>query len=232
MADEFATVPALEQIPGLAHGFGRRARGAAPETREATTKRVAAALGGYGSLQLLHQVHGAAVAEAPWDGLPEADAGVATVRGPIVGIQTADCMPVLLVDPVRGFAAAAHAGWRGTAIGVARAALRALVARGSRPADVVAALGPGIGPCCYEVGEELCEAFGAAGQAFFRAGPRGKPHLDVRAAKVAQLLAEGLPAVSIYHVAECTYCRPDLYHSYRRDGKGSGRMISFVGFEQ
>ena len=124
MADEFATVPALEQIPGLAHGFGRRARGAAPETREATTKRVAAALGGYGSLQLLHQVHGAAVAEAPWDGLPEADAGVATVRGPIVGIQTADCMPVLLVDPVRGFAAAAHAGWRGTAIGVARAALR------------------------------------------------------------------------------------------------------------
>jgi hypothetical protein len=231
MAEDFATVPVLEQVPGLAHGFGRRARGATSETREATTKRVSAALGCFGSLQLLHQVHGAAVAQAPWDGLPEADAGVATARGPMLGIQTADCLPVLLVDPGRAFAAAAHAGWRGTVAGVTRAAVRALVARGSRPEDLVAALGPGIGPCCYEVGDELREAFGENGQAFFRGGPRGKPHLDVRAANVTQLVDEGLPNASIYHVAECTYCRPDLYHSYRRDGKGSGRMISFVGFK-
>ena len=232
MAEDFATVPVLEAVPGLAHGFGRRARGPAPEARDATVRRVASALQARGTLQLLHQVHGAMVADAPWQGLPEADAGVATRRGPLVGIQTADCMPVLLVDPRRGFAAAAHAGWRGTVAGVTRAAVRALLARGSSASDLVAALGPGIGPCCYEVGDELRAAFGEGGEAFFRPGPRGKPHLDVRAANVSQLLDEGLPAESIYHLAECTYCRPDLYHSYRRDGHGSGRMISFVGFTQ
>lgn len=232
MAEGNATVPALEAVPGLVHGFGRRAPGRAAETRDATARRVAAALAASGTLQLLHQVHGAAVVEAPWDGMPEADASVARRPGLILGIQTADCLPVLLADPRRGLVAAAHAGWRGTASGVAREAVRALVARGSRSDQVVAMLGPGIGPCCYEVGDELRAAFGADGAAFFQDGPRGRPHLDVRAANVAQLRAEGVPQGSIYHVAECTYCRPDLYHSFRRDGSGSGRMISFVGFSR
>jgi YfiH family protein len=134
------------------------------------------------------------------------------------------------VDPRRGSVAAAHAGWRGTAAGVTRQAVRELVAQGSRPGDLVAALGPGIGPCCYEVGDELREAFGPRGDAFFAPGPSGRPHLDVRAANVRQLLDEGLRPQAIHHVPECTHCHPDLYHSYRRDGMGSGRMISFVGF--
>jgi hypothetical protein len=105
-----------------------------------------------------------------------------------------------------------------------------MLAGGSRPADLVAAIGPGIGPCCYEVGEELRDIFGRDGEAFFRPGPRGRLHLDVRAANARQLRDAGLAADRIHHVDECTSCRPDLYYSYRRDGKDTGRMISFVGF--
>jgi YfiH family protein len=226
MAQGIATVPALGAIPRLLHGFGRRAPGLCPETREETARRVGARLDGCGRLLLLRQVHGAAVARAPWDGTPEADAAVAAQPGLVLGIQTADCLPVLLVDPRRGFVAAAHAGWRGTAAGVTRQAVGELLARGSRPFDLVAALGPCIGRCCYEVGDELRAAFGPEGAA----GASGRPHLDVRAANVRQLLEEGLRAEAIRHLPDCTHCHPDLYHSYRRDGVGSGRMISFVGF--
>ena len=128
----------------------------------------------------------------------------------MLGIQTADCLPVLLVDPQRRLVAAAHAGWRGTARG--RDAAGRPGARRPRlaaAATCVAALGPGIGPCCYEVGEELREAFGPGGAAFFRPGPNGKPHLDVRAANVRQLLDEGVSAEAIHHVPDCTHCHPD-----------------------
>jgi hypothetical protein len=104
------------------------------------------------------------------------------------------------------------------------------VERGSRPADLVAALGPAIGQCCYEVGEELVPAFGPGGEAFFRPGPRGRPHLDVRAANAAQLRAAGLSDAQVHHISDCTFCRADLYHSYRREGRGAGRMISYIGW--
>jgi YfiH family protein len=232
MVQDMATVPALSAIPRLVHGFGRRAPGPVPETREETARRVSARLEGIGRLLLLRQVHGAQVVAAPWNGTPEADASVAAEPGLTLGIQTADCLPVLLADAQQGLVAAAHAGWRGTAAGVVRQAVRELVARGSRAGDLVAALGPGIGPCCYEVGDELRAAFGPAGAEFFRPGPNQRLHLDVRAANVLQLLAEGLPPEAIHHLADCTRCRPDLYHSYRREGPSSGRMISFVGFRQ
>jgi YfiH family protein len=175
-------------------------------------------------------VHGTTVVPAPWEGTPEGDAAVAVAPGWLLGIKTADCLPVLLVDPERRLVAAAHAGWRGTAAGVAARAAEALAALGSRPEALMAALGPGIGPCCYEVGAELREAFGPGGAAFFRPGPRGRLHLDVRAANVHQLVEVGLRPEAIHHVDDCTRCRADLYHSYRRDGRVAGRMISFVGF--
>ena len=126
--------------------------------------------------------------------------------------------------------AAAHAGGRGPARGGAKRAVEALEAHGSRPEALVAALGPGIGSCCYEVGEEVRAAFGPDASAFFRPGPRERPHLDVRAANVRQLVEAGLRPQAIHHLAECTRCRADRYPSYRRDGKAAGRMISFVGF--
>jgi YfiH family protein len=225
-----ATVPALSAVRGLVHGFGQRAPGPSESLEEARA-RVARALDGRGVLFLLRQVHGSTVLEAPWEGTPEADASVASAPGVILGVKTADCLPILLVDPTRRRVAAAHAGWRGTAKGIAAHAVDALAALGSRPQDLVAALGPGIGPCCYEVGEEVREAFGAGGAAFFRPGPNGRPYLDVRATNVRRLQEAGVRPEAIHHVADCTRCRADLYHSYRRDGSAAGRMISFVGFE-
>jgi purine-nucleoside/S-methyl-5'-thioadenosine phosphorylase / adenosine deaminase len=232
MADTLcvATVPALSELPGLVHGFERRLGPSGWEERDASRARVASALARRGRLYLLKQVHGTSVRPAPWEGRPEADAAVADREGMVLGIETADCLPVLIADPRRRVVAAAHAGWRGTAAGVTRAAVLALVQGGSRPEDLVAALGPGIGPCCYEVGEELVAAFGPGGEAFFRPGPRGRLHLDVRAANVAQLRAAGVPEAQIHHVAECTSCRADLYHSYRRDGPRTGRMINYIGW--
>lgn len=232
------TVPALAAIPGLVHGFEQRLDAALhTETRDESRRRVAAALAPVGPLLLLKQVHGAVVHRAPWDGArPEGDAALCARPGVVVGIETADCLPVLVVDPARRLAAAAHAGWRGTVAGVAAAAVRALVAEGSRVDDLVAALGPSIGVCCYEVGDELRPQFAAAfpgeSDEFFRPGPLGRAHLDVRAANVRQLERAGLSRARIQQIAECTYCRPDLYHSYRREGPGGGRMINFIGWER
>jgi YfiH family protein len=214
----FITAPLLRGVPGLVHGFGQRS--AAPTPADPVPP----------DILLMKQVHGTHVARAPWRDSPEADAAVAGGPGPVLGIKTADCLPILLVDPRRRAVAAAHAGWRGTVAGVAAAAVKALVGDGSRPGDLLAALGPGIGPCCYEVGNEVRAAFGDEGGAFFRPGPRGRDHLDVRAANREQLLRSGLVPERIDSIDHCTFCAPALYHSYRRDGAHSGRMISFVGF--
>lgn len=222
-------IPALEAVAGLVHGFERRPV-SAPESRDEGRRRVAGALAGRGRLFVLRQVHGTEVREAPWEGTPEGDVGLAADAGLLVGVETADCLPILLVSPSRRLAAAIHAGWRGTAAGVARRGIEALVAAGSDPGEVVAALGPAIGACCYEVGDEVREAFGSQGAAFFRPGPNGRPHLDIRAANVRHLLEAGVSPGRIHHVADCTFCRADVYHSFRREGKGAGRMISFVGF--
>ena len=223
-------VAPLEAVPGLVHGFEERLGPPGWETREGSRRRVTASLADRGQLFLLHQVHGTIVREAPWEVDAQGDAGIAARPGLIVGVETADCLPILLVDPVRRVAAAVHAGWRGTAAGIAARGVESLVRSGSRAATLLAALGPGIGVCCYEVGEEVRGAFGGGGDAFFHAGPSGRSHLDVRAANVAQLLGAGLPASQIHHVDDCTFCRADRYHSFRRDGAGAGRMISYVGW--
>jgi hypothetical protein len=233
----FVDAPELAAIPGLVHGFEQRLDAAGSETRDKSRRRVAAALADSGRLLMMKQVHGATVRHAPWDGArPEGDAAVCTQPGFVLGIETADCLPLLLVDPARRAVAAAHAGWRGTAAGVAAAAVAALVAGGSRADDILAALGPSIGPCCYEVGDELrpafTGAFGGEAETFFRPGPRGRAHLDLRAANARQLERAGVRPANIHHVADCTHCRPDVYPSWRRDGPGAGRMISFVGWRE
>jgi YfiH family protein len=225
----FVSVPALDVVPGLLHGFERRGGQAGGETRDEGRARVARGLAASGRLHLLRQVHGAAVRTAPWEGTPEADASIASAPGDLLGIETADCLPVLLVDPVRRAVGAAHAGWRGTVAGVAPAAVAAMVAAGSRASDLLAALGPAIGACCYEVGPDVEAAFGPEGARFFRPGPRGRAHVDVRSANRAQLVATGLRDDAIHDVLDCTVCTPG-YFSYRRDGKGAGRMINFVGW--
>jgi YfiH family protein len=232
LASTFATVPALSAVPGLVHGFEHKTQGATRETRDEWRQRTSAALADAGRLLFLRQVHGASVCRAPWEGTPAADAAIATAPRLLLAIETADCLPALLVDPDRRWVAAAHAGWRGTAAGVVRAAVLALVEAGSDPGSLRVALGPAIGPCCYQVGDELRAAFGRAGARFFRPGPDGRPFLDLRAANRAQLLESGVREPHILAVDECTACLGDRYYSYRRDGAGTGRMISFVGFAE
>ena len=223
-------VDLLGPIRGLVHGFEQRPLPRGHETREEGRLRVAGALQASGKLFLLKQVHGAEVLRAPWEGAPEGDAGLAEEAGVLVGIETADCLPILLADLVGRRVAAVHAGWRGTLRGIARQAVARLVAAGGRAEDIVAAIGPGIGGCCYEVGEEVVSAFGPKKASHFRPGPRGRPHLDLRAMNVEQLLEAGLLARQIANVADCTSCRSDLYFSFRRDGPGGGRMINYIGF--
>ena len=109
-----ATVPAFDAIPGLLHGFELRPSPRTPETRERGRGRVAAELASAGRVLFLKQVHGVEVCVGPWDGTPEADGAVATRAGLLLAVETADCVPLLLVDPARRIVGVTHAGWRGT----------------------------------------------------------------------------------------------------------------------
>jgi YfiH family protein len=225
---EFLTSPRLADIGGLVHGFGLRVAGPRATARAAAR----AAFEPAGDVFFLRQVHGCAVASPPWIEPPDADASFTADTGRLLAIETADCLPILIVDPANRRVAAAHAGWRGTAARVAQSAVRSLLVAGSDSRQLVAALGPSIGGCCYEVGPEVEEAFGEPGRRFFIAGERDRKHFDVAAANRAQLEEMGLAPVNIDRVDSCTRCREDLFFSYRRDGAHAGRMISVVGFSR
>ena len=135
-------------------------------------------------------------------------------------MKTADCIPLLLVDPGHRAVAAVHAGWRGTVAGIARSAVAALGAQfGSRTGDLRAAIGPAIGKCCYEVGPEVAARFGVDGRA----------HIDLAETVRRQLEAAGVGGQRIYMSGLCTQCRAGEFHSFRRDGAAAGRLYSFVG---
>jgi polyphenol oxidase len=167
-------------------------------------------------------------------GWPQADIAVTDDPTVALAIQVADCVPLLLADPLAGAVAAVHAGWRGTAAGAVPAAVAALTREfGARPERLVVALGPSIGPCCYEVGDELIDAFRAGGFArtvdrWFTRDDAGGLRLDVWAANRDQLVGSGVPADSIHAANLCTAGRPDLFASYRRDGPGTGRIAAVI----
>jgi hypothetical protein len=190
---------------------------------------------------LLSQVHGARVERIAAGGAschhrrdhPEADAMVTARPGVVLGVLTADCLPVVLAVPGSGAVAVAHAGWRGTLEGVVPAAVRELCpVAGAAPGDVLAALGPAIGACCYRVGMEVREAFrrrwGAAhARGMFQRRQDKSWRLDLQAANLRQLRAAGVPARAVTTITLCTSCRRDIFFSYRRDGR-TGRMLNFV----
>jgi YfiH family protein len=132
-------------------------------------------------------------------------------------VVTADCVPVLLAGP-QGLAAV-HAGWRGLVGGVIPATLERM--GGAETAWI----GPAIGPCCYEVGEEVAEQVAAVGGTVLP-GPAGRPHLDLAAAARHQLKAAGVGEVR--SVASCTRCEAERLYSYRREGKGVGRNVAYI----
>jgi purine-nucleoside/S-methyl-5'-thioadenosine phosphorylase / adenosine deaminase len=165
---------------------------------------------------------------------PEGDGMVTAAAGLALGIFTADCVPILMVDAERRIVAALHAGWRGTLAGIAAESVHTMVALGARPASIRAALGPSIGLRCFEVDAALAETFarevpGTAAHA--RPGVPGKAYLNLRAILRLQLEREGLNPSSIANVGPCTRCANDLYFSRRgASGATSGLQLSFIGF--
>jgi YfiH family protein len=178
----------------------------------------------------LRQVHGADVLAAKQAGLVgRADVVVTDRPGLPLAIFTADCVPLVLYDPVGRRLVLAHAGWRGTAAAAARAAAGALIAAGGAPETFVGAIGPSIGPCCYEVDEPVIERLDAGfpgdWQGWVTATGPGKWMLDLWRANVEQLRMDGLDPARIDNLGLCTSCRADLFFSYRR-GRGQGRLVA------
>jgi YfiH family protein len=197
----------LDAFPWLVHGFGTRA---------------ADIRGMFPNLATVKQVHsGRCVSGGGRAGvLGEGDALLENVPGAVVAVKTADCLPILLVDERYRAIASVHAGWRGT---VARIAQRAVSAMhetfGTEPANLRAAIGPGIGACCYEVGPEVAAQFGV----------HGRTHLDLPETNRWQLVETGVPPERIYLLGLCTRCQPADFHSFRRDKEAAGRMYAFAG---
>lgn len=233
---------------GFLHGFSTRDGGVSagpyaqmnlgrsvgddPALVEENHQRLARAVG-YAREKLFEasQTHGTAVLEPSERDEPsalrarEADALVAREKGLAVGVRTADCAPILIADVRTGAVAAVHAGWRGVVAGVISEALRVLAARS--PSDLIAVVGPSIGPCCFQVGDDVAARLAQAGGdgIVLRRGLE-RPHVDLWQAVGHQLRLAGVHAPEVMGL--CTVCHPERFFSYRRDGQQSGRMLSLI----
>jgi YfiH family protein len=212
--------------------------------------QTAALVGSLGAQQLVqaNQVHGRAhvvvrAGEPVAAGeRPDADVLVSNAPEAAVAVRAADCVPILIADRERGAVAAVHAGWRGTCAGAVGAAVGAMHAEfGSRAADLVAAIGPSIGVCCYEVGPELVDAFAAAGyeryliDRWFTSTPpprgsraRNPLRLDVAGANRDQLILAGVPEAQVHLSGLCTAMHLDLLTSYRVEKEKAGRLVAAI----
>ena len=186
----------------------------------------------------LKQVHGKAIStigpRIDADPRPEADGLVTALDGVVLCIVTADCVPVLLADTERGVIGALHAGWRGTLAGIAGAGVRAMVRQGARANAIRALLGPSIGPCCYEVDDDLARRFERRFErAHIHVHPSdraGKAYLDLRSIVADQLAVAGLERAGIERVGPCTRCESTRYFSRRAAGGAvTGLQLSFIG---
>jgi hypothetical protein len=206
---------AFEEFEWLSHGFS---------TRDAQLP---------GGIITLKQVHSAHVRNAAGiaDRAVEGDALISNEGGTLVGVRTADCVPILLADPETRAVAAVHAGWRGTAAALVRSTVEHLHKEfGSDPIHLRAAIGPSIRVCCYEVGPEVAENFRPVFPEWnIGNGRRGRTMLDLVEANTRILLEAGIPCEQIYDSGLCTFCCPAEFHSYRRDPCDTGRMVAFVG---
>lgn len=201
----------LNALPWLAHGFG---------TASARFHQ---------DFRTLQQVHGIDVYRASECGDSTQGDGLMTDRpGEFIAVKTADCVPVLIADPVRRAVAAVHAGWRGTQQGIAAAAVRRMTEDcGSRPRELLVALGPCINACCFEVGPEVSVLF----ESIFpeRGDLRNRASIDLREANRRGLLAAGVLPEHMHHEGPCTCCGGDEFYSWRRDKRKGERMFSVIG---
>ncbi|MEN6310156.1 MAG: peptidoglycan editing factor PgeF [Acidobacteriota bacterium] len=228
-APRVVKVPLLERFPWLVHGFGTGAWGEEDLAADAD-------LGGFRPV-IMRQTHSDVVhrVEAPPASRLVGDALITRAPGLLLVVRTADCLPVLLADGEKRAVASVHCGWRGTRARILERTIGGMAAAfGSKPARLVAALGPCIGPACYEVGPEVEASFREAGfpAAVFRARPGGpeggRAFLDLRAANAWLLEQCGVPPAHIAGVEACTHCDPRLL-SYRRSKGEPRRMYNFIG---
>ena len=169
----------------------------------------------------------------------QGDGLITDVPGVLLGVGTADCVPVLVADPLKRAVAAFHAGWRGTVSRIVERGIAKMQEEyGSRAADLVAAIGPSIGPCCYTVGEEVWSKFSAqfdyANELFTRSNDTGQIRLSLWEANRRQLLDAGLAETSVITIGECTACTriPGgalRYFSHRAEHGNAGRMLNVIG---
>jgi polyphenol oxidase len=262
------------KLPWLVHGFSTRPGGVSPlesqkvlnlgfmewDTPENVleNRRLFQSALGATDLELnpLKQIHSDVIRvfHHSTSDVCKGDASSTNQPGLLLAIQTADCVPILIVDPKKRAVAAIHAGWRGTLARITQKAVgRMQVEYGSKPADLLAAIGPSIGPCCYEVAADFVTKFTAqfADAADYFDEPRSgeepnplqwlnmKPpghqpppknvHLDLRKANRSQLVAAGVHTKNTYVSDLCTACHTNLLFSHRREGPLSGRLFSVIG---
>ena len=265
----------FKRLPWLVHGFSTRTGGCSIlpsgeralnlsytewDSRETVTQNRKAFQRALGAEKLnlvaLRQFHSAVV--HPFAAVPseprKGDASLTNAAGLLLAVQTADCVPILLVHPKKRAVAAIHAGWRGTLARIAEKTVGEMRMKfGSKPSDILAAVGPAIGACCYEVGTELVTEFTSQfpdAEGYFdelRTGEEPNPlqwlnmmppghqpppknvRLDLRKANRSQLLAAGLRDAHIFVSDLCTACHTDLFFSYRKEAAGSGRLLAVGG---
>jgi hypothetical protein len=167
----------------------------------------------------------------------EADALITDMTGVLLSVRTADCVPVLLYDGKSKAIGAVHSGWRGTFARIGAKTVRRMTEQyGTNPANLQAAIGPAIGVCCYEVGDEVCEQFraehGDSIGKYFPAEPGKKPYCDLKAMNKAFLMEVGIPGDNIQVSDLCTMCNPGLFYSHRRSGTKRGTMAAFIGMNK
>lgn len=183
-------------------------------------------------VRTLSMVHGAVVVRVDRNPptVREGDACVTDRPGVAMMITTADCVPIFFHDPVRRAVGLAHAGWRGTVAGIAAETVKALVREyGTRPEHVQVAVGPGIGPCCFEVDDDVAEPFRQRFPGKDLVGERvNKFTVDLWRANLQVLLEAGVAEERIRVSRVCTSCREDLFFSFRRDRKVTGRMAALI----
>lgn len=226
-------VSAWERIPRLIHGFSGRISDQATALSVLSDVEL--------PLHTLTQVHGNALwivgPDTSVEERPQADGMLSGEAGRLLGIVTADCVPVLMVAPRQRIVAALHAGWRGTAKDICGRAIQALKTDwGVSPADLLVALGPSIGGCCYEVGrdigENLCRHWGPQGRLAWRPAVGDTGFLDLRLVNRLRCEQLGVLPHHIHHVGPCTFCSGTSLSSYRREGMSAGRQLSVIGWDR
>jgi YfiH family protein len=245
---------AFEEIPRLNHGFstrcdasgrplnlGYRPWDSIQRVSENRQSFLSAINLGDSNLALLRQVHSnrAYIIEdnsSEWN-RPEGDALITAAEKIALAVQVADCLPVLIADPVKRVIAAVHSGWRGTLSRILLQTIRKMAASFAvRPSDLLVAVGPGIRKCCFEVGHEVVELFERefpdAGLAAPVAARPGKFLLDLPKALEIQLDLAGVRAENRYDLGACTQCNPARFFSHRAEGPASGRMMAVIGLNE